>query len=102
MSLLDRVMGRNPSHVSHKLKGPKRLPNESFNQYKVRRKHEDNLLKSYLRGDLIWCAKAFTKQQMGEKKDGSPFFMLMVDQQASKGTYVKRKHGRLKTPRETL
>ena len=38
--------------ISVGLEGPKRLENESFEDYKVRRKAENGLLKEYLRG--VW------------------------------------------------
>ena len=39
--------------ISAGLKGPKRLENESFEDYKTRRKAENGLLKEYLRGVLV-------------------------------------------------
>ena len=39
--------------ISRGLKGPKRLENESFEDYKTRRKAENGLLKEYLRGVLV-------------------------------------------------
>ena len=41
--------------ISLGLKGPKRLENESFDDYKTRRKAENGLLKEYLRG--VWVKK---------------------------------------------
>ena len=41
--------------ISLGLKGPKRLENESFEDYKTRRKAENGLLKEYLRG--VWVKK---------------------------------------------
>ena len=41
--------------ISRGLKGPKRLENESFEDYKTRRKAENGLLKEYLRG--VWVKK---------------------------------------------
>ena len=41
--------------ISAGLKGPKRLENESFEDYKTRRKAENGLLKEYLRG--VWIKK---------------------------------------------
>ena len=41
--------------ISHGLKGPKRLEGESFEDYQVRRKAENGLLKEYLRG--VWIKK---------------------------------------------
>ena len=41
--------------ISAGLKGPKRLENESFEDYKTRRKAENGLLKEYLRG--VWVKK---------------------------------------------
>ena len=38
--------------ISTGLQGPKRLENESFEDYKIRRKAENGLLKEYLRG--VW------------------------------------------------
>ena len=38
--------------ISAGLKGPKRLENESFEDYQIRRKAENGLLKEYLRG--VW------------------------------------------------
>ena len=102
MALLDRVMGRNPAHVSHKLKGAKRLEGESYEKYKQRLRYEKDLLASYLRGDLIWCSVGYKRQQFGESEDGSPFYIMVKDKQVSKGTYVKKKHGTLETPRETI
>ena len=41
--------------ISLGLKGPKRLENESFEDYQIRRKAENGLLKEYLRG--VWVKK---------------------------------------------
>ena len=41
--------------ISAGLKGPKRLENESFEDYKTSRKAENGLLKEYLRG--VWVKK---------------------------------------------
>ena len=41
--------------ISSGLKGPKRLENESFEDYQIRRKAENGLLKEYLRG--VWVKK---------------------------------------------
>jgi len=41
--------------ISRGLKGPKRLENESFEDFKTRRKAENGLLKEYLRG--VWVKK---------------------------------------------
>ena len=41
--------------ISAGLKGPKRLENESFEDYQIRRKAENGLLKEYLRG--VWIKK---------------------------------------------
>ena len=41
--------------ISQGLKGPKRLENESFEDYQIRRKAENGLLKEYLRG--VWVKK---------------------------------------------
>ena len=38
--------------ISTGLEGPKRLENESFEEYQTRRKAENGLLKEYLRG--VW------------------------------------------------
>ena len=41
--------------ISRGLKGPKRLENESFEDFKTRRKAENGLLKEYLKG--VWIKK---------------------------------------------
>tara|TARA_R100001015_G_C4592900_1_gene148286 strand:+ start:883 stop:1113 length:231 start_codon:yes stop_codon:yes gene_type:complete len=41
--------------ISAGLQGPKRLENESFEEFKTRRKAENGLLKEYLRG--VWVKK---------------------------------------------
>jgi len=41
--------------ISTGLQGPKRLENESFEDFKIRRKAENGLLKEYLRG--VWVKK---------------------------------------------
>ena len=41
--------------VSDMLQGPKRLENESYEDYKTRRRAENGLLKEYLRG--VWIKK---------------------------------------------
>ncbi|MDP7466566.1 MAG: hypothetical protein QGH85_03005 [Candidatus Pacebacteria bacterium] len=38
--------------ISHALKGPKRLEGESFEDFQIRRKAENGLLREYLRG--VW------------------------------------------------
>ena len=99
MSFLDKVLGRNSSHVSHKLKGRKRLPNETFEAYKKRRDEEDRLLSNYLQGDLVWCSKAFKRNTLTVDENGNPVYFFTVDKQKSKGTYVKKRDGIIKSPR---
>ncbi len=41
--------------ISDALKGPKRLEDESFEDFHIRRKAENGLLKEYLRG--VWIKK---------------------------------------------
>ena len=41
--------------ISTGLQGPKRLEGEDFEEYKIRRKAENGLLKEYLRG--VWVKK---------------------------------------------
>ena len=41
--------------ISDALKGPKRLEDESFEDFHIRRKAENGLLKEYLRG--VWVKK---------------------------------------------
>ena len=41
--------------ISAGLKGPKRLENESFEDYQIRRKAENGLVREYLRG--VWVKK---------------------------------------------
>lgn len=99
MSVLDRVLGRNSHHVSHKLGPSHRKDSETHSQYRARRKREQRLLKEYLKGDMVWCAKAFKSVQIGTAANGEPISTLQYDQQTSKGTYVKKKHGIIKSPR---
>lgn len=102
MSLLDEVLGRNPAHVSHKLKGDKRLPHESYEAYRRRRAEEQRLLDNYLEGDLVWCAKAFKSKQFGTTVSGEPIEIMVPDDQLSQGTYIKKKHGIKRSPRRTV
>lgn len=102
MSLLDKVLGRNSSHVSHKLKGAKHLPHESFEEYRQRLRQEEELLDSYLEGDLVWCSKAFKKQPFTVDGDGEPVYIMTVDRQISKGTYIKERDGIITSPRRTI
>jgi hypothetical protein len=52
------------------IKGNKRLEGESFDNYKARLKDEQNILKTYKRGVMIWNSKV-------------------------QGTYVRKIHGKL-------
>lgn len=99
MSILDRVLGRNPHHVSHRLKGQKRLPNETQDEYKKRLRKEQRLVESYLEGDLVWCSKAYKSKQFGVNEAGDPIYLMVPDNQTSKGTYEYAKHGPVKSPR---
>ena len=51
--------------ISYGLKGPKRLENEEFEDYKLRMKAENGLLKEYLRG--VWMKDG--KSRMDKKKN---------------------------------
>jgi len=102
MNMLDKVLGRNPEHVSHKLKGDKRLPHESYEAYRRRREEEQRLIDNYLEGDLVWCAKAFKSKQFGTTVSGEPIEIMVPDDQRSKGTYIKKEHGHIESPRRTI
>ena len=52
--------------ISLALKGPKRLEGEDFEDYKVRMKAENGLLKEYLRG--VWMKDGFSRMDNKEKK----------------------------------
>lgn len=52
--MLNMFTKTNKAHVSHKLKGKKRLKRESFENYKKRRKHEDRLVANYMKGELVY------------------------------------------------
>ena len=44
----------NSAHVMYKVKGAKRLKGESFKKYKQRLKREKQMIKNYLKGELVW------------------------------------------------
>jgi len=44
----------NSARVMHKIKGAKRLEGESFPMYKERMKRENQLLKNYMKGEIVW------------------------------------------------
>ena len=46
-------MEENKRKIGHLLKGPKRMEGESFEKYKIRRRAEEQMVKQYLRGELI-------------------------------------------------
>ena len=46
-------MEKNKRKIGHLLKGPKRMEGESFEKYKIRRRAEEEMVKQYLRGELI-------------------------------------------------
>ena len=52
--------------ISVGLKGPKRLEGESFEDFHVRRKAENGLLKEYLRG--VWMKDGISRMDNKEKK----------------------------------
>ena len=52
--------------ISLALKGPKRLEGEDFEDYKVRMKAENGLLKEYLRG--VWMKDGISRMDNKEKK----------------------------------
>lgn len=52
--------------ISYGLKGPKRLENEEFEDYKLRMKAENGLLKEYLRG--VWMKDGASRKDNKKKK----------------------------------
>ena len=52
--------------ISLALKGPKRLEGEDFEDYKVRMKAENGLLKEYLR--VVWMKDGISRMDNKEKK----------------------------------
>ena len=52
--------------ISYGLKGPKRLENEEFEDYKLRMKAENGLLKEYLRG--VWMKDGVSRKDNKKKK----------------------------------
>ena len=52
--------------ISAGLKGPKRLENESFEDYQTRRKAENGLVREYLRG--VWVKKKYLLKDTIRKK----------------------------------
>ena len=52
--------------ISLALKGPKRLEGEEFEDYKLRMKAENGLLKEYLRG--VWMKDGISRMDNKEKK----------------------------------
>ena len=52
--------------ISLALKGPKRLEGEEFEDYKLRMKAENGLLKEYLRG--VWMRDGISRMDNKEKK----------------------------------
>jgi len=52
--------------ISLALKGPKRLEDEEFEDYKLRMKAENGLLKEYLRG--VWMKDGISRMDNKEKK----------------------------------
>ena len=52
--------------ISVGLKGPKRLEGEEFEDYKLRMKAENGLLKEYLRG--VWMKDGISRMDNKEKK----------------------------------
>lgn len=99
---------RNTFHVSHHLKGDKRLPHETFKQYQARRRHEARLVKEYLKGDMLWCSKAYKQTRsldsgdiiVGVSADRQGLVFTVVDQAISRGTYRKEEHGIIQSFRE--
>ena len=52
--------------ISYGLKGPKRLENEEFEDYKLRMKAENGLLKEYLHG--VWMKDGVSRKDDKKKK----------------------------------
>lgn len=65
--------------------GPRRLPDETFLNYKVRRDEENRATKAYLKGVLCWKSVQF--QQIKDKKTKK----LSLRRIVCRGTYVKPK-----------
>ena len=57
--------------ISHGLKGPKRLEDESFEEYQVRREAENSLTKDYLAGVII-DHKYFDQQVVHHEQNPDP------------------------------
>lgn len=88
----------NTFRVSHRLKGRKRLPGEAHKDYKYRRAYEDALLKEYMKGEVLWKGKTLVEHQM-MGADGQPITIHSISSKESQGTYVKKKHGILRSYR---
>ena len=52
--------------ISYGLKGPKRLEGESYEDFQIRRKAENGLLKEYLRG--VWMKDGVSREDNKKKK----------------------------------
>ena len=52
--------------ISYGLKGPKRLEGESYEDFQIRRKAENGLLKEYLRG--VWMKDGVSRKDDKKKK----------------------------------
>lgn len=89
--------------IADELQGPKRLPNEDFDEYKDRLKWERKILKMYMQGEVIWSsggrrAYAFLTQTKQFKKFPEQATQAFLN--AQQGTYIKSKHGLLTAIRE--
>lgn len=86
------------SSVARSIK-PQRLLNESFEDYKDRRREGNKAVKKFLNGRMIWSAKMTRKVRLdSEGKEVLPWepaaieFLAPVPEQ-TKGAYIKLQHG---------
>ena len=90
--------------IGDKLGPAHRKEGESFEDYKIRQKREQNLLKNYRKGDNIWPTsgpktKVILMRQIFDKKHPMNVQIAQRIMDNGRGTYIKKKHGHIESSR---
>lgn len=73
--------------VSDLVQGDKRLPGETYDEYRERRKDEREGIDEYLNGFFIWRSKHIATRK--GNTPGTSYTEEVMDD----GTYIKKEHG---------
>lgn len=84
--------------IGDKLGPAHRKDGESYEEYKIRQKKEQRMLKNYLKGDRVWAtagkkARAILMQRIMDPADNMDTQLANAIVRAGQGTLVKSRDG---------